>query len=180
MMANVSVGWDVSESFNVTNVVKQGCLLATTLFAIFLSAMLDEEFRDMVDGVYIKFRQSADLLNIAHFRAKTMTIRILMRELLFGYHSPLVTHSREEMQKVVDAFSDESKKFCLNINTKKTEVLYQPNSTRTREVIMVDRNKLNSVLEITYIGSTTSSNGCIEDETQRTMAKASGFFTAER
>ena len=57
-------------------------------------------------------------------------------------------HFAEKMQKIVDAFSDASKKFGLKINIKKTEVLYQPNSTRTREEdIMVDGNKLNSVLE---------------------------------
>ena len=46
------------------------------------------------------------------------------------------------MQKIVDGFSDASKKFGLEINIKKTEVLYQSNSTRTREEdIMVDGNK---------------------------------------
>ena len=49
-----------------------------------------------------------------------------MRELLFADDSALVAHSAEEMQKIVDAFSDASKKFGLKINTKKTEVLYQP------------------------------------------------------
>ena len=95
--------------------------------------MLDEAFRDMGDGVYIQFRQSADLFNVAHFRAKTKTSRILMRELLFTDDSALVAHSAEEMQQIVDAFSDASKKFGLKINIKKTEVLYQPNSTRNRE-----------------------------------------------
>ena len=52
MMANVSVGGEVSESFSVTNGVKQGCVLAPTLFSIFLSAMLDDAFRDMGDGVW--------------------------------------------------------------------------------------------------------------------------------
>ncbi|KAK2180435.1 hypothetical protein NP493_443g04030 [Ridgeia piscesae] len=55
MMANVSVGGEVSESFGVTNGVK--------LFSIFLSAMLDEAFRDMGGGVYIQYRQNADLCN---------------------------------------------------------------------------------------------------------------------
>ena len=124
MMANVSVGGEVSESFSVTNGVKQGCVLAPTLFSIFLSAMLDDAFRDMGDGVYIQSRQSADLFNVA-----------------------LVAHSAEQMQNIVDAFSNASKKFGLKINIKKTEVLYQPNSTRTREEdIMVDGNKLDSVL----------------------------------
>ena len=78
-----------------------------------------------------------------------------MRELLFADDSALVAHSAEEMQNIVDAFSNASKKFGLKINIKKTEVLYQPNSRRTREEdIMVDGNKLNSVLEFTYLGST--------------------------
>ena len=38
--------------------------------------------------------------------------------------SALVAHSDEEMQKIVDVFSDASKKFGLKINIKKTEVLY--------------------------------------------------------
>ena len=115
---------EVSEWFSVTNGVKQGCVLVPTPFSIFLSAMLDEAFRDKGNGVYIQSRQSPDLFTVAHFRAKTKTTRILMREQLFADDSAL---------------------------------LYQPNSTRTREEdIMVDRNKLNSVLEFTYIGSTIS------------------------
>ena len=41
---------------------------------------------------------------------------------------------------------------------------------------MVDGNKLNSVLEFTYLGSTISSNGCIDDEIQRRMAKTNASF----
>ena len=50
MMANVSVGGEVSESSNVTNEVTKGCVLAPTPSSIFLSAMFDDYFRDMVDG----------------------------------------------------------------------------------------------------------------------------------
>ena len=85
---------------------------SSKVFSVFLPAMLDDAFRDMGDGVYIHSRQSADLFN----RAKTKTIRILMRELLFANGSALVAHSAEEMQKIVDAFSDASKKFGLKIN----------------------------------------------------------------
>ena len=143
----------------------------------FPSAVLDNAFRDMGGGVYIQSRQSADLFNVAHFRANTKTTRILMRELLFADDRALVAHSAEEMQKIVDAFSNASKKFGLKINIKKTDVLYQPNSTRTREEdIMVDGNKLNFVLEFTYLGSSISSNGCIDSEIQKRMPKASASF----
>ena len=78
----------------------------------------------MGDGVYIQSRQSTGLFNVTHFRAKTKTTRILMRELLFTDDSALVAHSAGEMQKIVDTFSDASQKFGLKINIKKTEVLY--------------------------------------------------------
>ena len=78
---------------------------------------------------------------------------------------------------VVDAFSDASKEFGLKINIKKTEVLHQPNSTRAlKEGIMVDGNKLKYDVEFTYLGCTISSNGCIDDETQRRMVKASASY----
>ena len=100
-----------------------------------------------------------------------------MKELLFSDESALVAHSVEEMQKIVGAFSDASKTFGLKINIKKAEVLYQPNSTRTREEdIIGDGNKLNSVLKFTYLGCTMSSIGCIDDEIQRRMAKARASF----
>ena len=66
---------------------------------------------------------SADLFNVAHFRAKTMSSRILMIEMLFADDSTLDAHAAEEMQKIVDAFYNPLKKFGLIINIKKTEVL---------------------------------------------------------
>ena len=69
----------VSDTFALTNGVKQGCVLAPTLF----SAILEEAFRDMGDGIYIQSRQNADLFTVAHFRAKTKNTNILVRELHF-------------------------------------------------------------------------------------------------
>ena len=57
----------------------------------------------------------AGLFNVAHFRTKTKTTRILMREMLFADDSALVAHSAEEIQKIMDAFSDASKKFGLKM-----------------------------------------------------------------
>ena len=39
-----------------------------------------------------------------------------MRELLFADDGALVAHSAEEMQEIVDAFSNASKKFGLKMN----------------------------------------------------------------
>ena len=106
-MANVSVGREVSESFSVTNGVKQVCRCTGPHAVLHLPISNARRcFPTHGGGVYIQSRQSADLFNVAHFRAKTKTTRILMTELLFADDSALVAHSAEEMQKIVDAFSD--------------------------------------------------------------------------
>ena len=111
-MVNVRNGGEVSDTFDITNGVKQGCVLPPTPFSIFLSAMLEEAFRDMGDGIYIQSRQNA------HFRGKTKTTNILVRELLFADDSALITHSAGDIQRIVDAFANASSKFGLKINIK--------------------------------------------------------------
>nr|VZI42983.1 unnamed protein product [Spirometra erinaceieuropaei] len=46
MMARVTDNGAVSEAFAVTNGVKQGCVLASTLFSLIFSAMLVDAYRD--------------------------------------------------------------------------------------------------------------------------------------
>ena len=91
--------------------------------------MLEETFRDMGNGIYIQSRQNTDLFTVAHFRAKTKTTKILVRELLFADDSALIVYSAEEIQRIVDALGNASSKFGLKINIKMTEVMFQPNST---------------------------------------------------
>ena len=92
-----------------------------------------------------------------------------MRELLFADDSALIAHSAEEIQRIVDAFANASSKFGLKINIKKTEVMFQPNSTMTMEDINVDETTLTHVKEFTYLGSIIANDGYIEVELQKRM-----------
>ena len=51
MQANVAMRGSVSKDFSVSNGVKQGCVLAPTLFSIYLAAMLEVAFKDTSEGV---------------------------------------------------------------------------------------------------------------------------------
>ena len=73
--------------------VKQGSVLAPTLFfSLFLSAMLEEAFRDMGDEIYIQSRQNADLFTVARFREKT---KYTCERTVFADDSALIAHSAE-------------------------------------------------------------------------------------
>ena len=109
MMANVNVGGEVC--LRIVQCYKQA-RLCTSPHAL-LHLPVSNARRGFLRHDYIQSRQSTDLFNIAHFRVKTKITQILMTELLFAYDNVLVARSAEEMQKIVDAFFNASKKFSL-------------------------------------------------------------------
>ena len=53
MLARVQNDGGFSDPFPVTNGVKQGCVLALTLFSMMFSAMLTNAFKDGDNGIYL-------------------------------------------------------------------------------------------------------------------------------
>lgn len=180
MQAKVTLGCDSSDGFAVSTGVKQGCVLAPTLFSIYLSAMLEVAFREFDRGVYIQTRHSADLFNVSHFKAKTRTTKHLVREMLYADDSALVAHSASDIQTLVNRFAQTAAKFSLKINIKKTECLYQPikllNPPPSPCEITIDQQPLTQTTDFTYLGSTISSNAKIEKELRNRMGRASAAF----
>ena len=50
----------------MTNGVKQGCVLASTLFSMMFSAMLSDPFQDGDNGIPIRYRFDGKRLNHSH------------------------------------------------------------------------------------------------------------------
>ena len=61
---------EFSDSFPVTNEVKQGCVLASTLFSMMFSAMLTDAFQDGDNGTPIRYRFGWKLFNLRRLQAK--------------------------------------------------------------------------------------------------------------
>ena len=68
-----SVLFDGSSSavFPIKSGVKQGCVLASTLFGIFFSLLLSHAFSESEDGVFRHTRSDGSLFNLSRLRAKT-------------------------------------------------------------------------------------------------------------
>ena len=56
---------------HVTNSVKQGCVLAPTLFSMIFSVMLTAAFQDGDHGVPIRYRFDGKLFNLRRLQAKS-------------------------------------------------------------------------------------------------------------
>ena len=63
MLARVQNDGEFSDPFPVTNGVKQGCVLAQTLFSM-ISAMLTAAFKDVDNGIPIWYRFDWKLFNL--------------------------------------------------------------------------------------------------------------------
>ncbi|BHF68847.1 hypothetical protein SprV_0301188800 [Sparganum proliferum] len=128
MMARVTDNGAVSEAFAVTNGVKQGCVLAPTLFSLMFSAMLMDAYRNERPHprIRIAYRTDGHLLNQRrmHFQSRVSTTTV--HELLFADNCALNTTSEEEMQRSMNLFSAVCENFGLVINTQKTVVMHQP------------------------------------------------------
>ena len=82
----------------MTNGVKQGCVLALTLFSLMLSAMLTDAFRESKPGINITFRTDGKLFNPRRLEAATNVKETVLRDFLFADDCALNASDEQEMQ----------------------------------------------------------------------------------
>ena len=181
MTAEIVSEGEKSETFHVQTGVKQGCVLAPTLFALFLAAMLTEMNR-MVDqqGVFVEHRIDGRLYNLRRLMAKSKTTTTTLRDLLFADDCALVAHSVNDMQELVHAFEDAASSFGLQINVKKTEYMFQPapGTTNIAENIYINGEALKKVSSFSYLGSVISDDCTVDRDITVRLQKASKAYGA--
>jgi len=168
MQSTVCFDGATSDAFPVSSGIKQGCVLAPTLFGIFFSMLLHYAFADCSEGVYIRTRPDGKLFNIARLHAKTKTLL----ELLFADDAALLSHTEAGLQRLVDKLSHACKEVGLTISLKKTNILAQ--DAETPPVITINNTELEVVDSFTYLGSTVSSKVSLDVEISSRIAKAAG------
>ena len=92
---------ELSDAFELNNGVKQGCVLAPTLFSVFLSLVLHHVFTNHNREVWIQTQPFTDV-------------------------TAFVTYTHQDTQEITTLFAEVAKAFELKININKTEVVYRP------------------------------------------------------
>ena len=121
----VQINGSFSETFEIRSGVKQGCVLAPMLFGTFIGMLLKHVLDTTTEGIYFSTRSDDRLLNLARLRAKKTVRKDLIRDMLFADDAAVATHTQEELQSLMDCFSQACKDFGLTISLKKTNVLGQ-------------------------------------------------------
>ena len=84
MLARVQDNGEISQPFPVSNGVKQGCVLAPTLFSIMFSAMLMNAFRDTDVDISISYCTNSSVFNLRRLQTKTKVISDTVHDFLFA------------------------------------------------------------------------------------------------
>ena len=172
MHGSVQFDGQMSNPFEVNVGVKQGCVLAPTLFGIYFAALLRHAFREESEGVFIRSRADGSLFNVQRLRSRTVTSLVQIRDLLFADDAALTSHSNEGLQRLMDSLEQSCKIFGLQISTKKTEVMGL--ATPEQPKIKCNGVQLQNVESFTYLGSTIAAS--LDVEIEKRIAKASGTF----
>ena len=122
MRATVLDNGDTSDSYPVTNGVKQGCVIAPTLCSMVFAATLHDASQDNDDGIQLKYRADGGVFNLRRLKANTKVKVTTLREIIFADDCALNSNTEAEMQQCVNHFSKACDNFGFTISTKKTEV----------------------------------------------------------
>ena len=119
MKGTVQFNGNLSEPFDMHSGVKQGCVLAPTLFGIFFTLLLRHAFGTAQEGIYLLTRSDSSLFNLACLKVRTKVHEALIRDMLFADNATVMTHTQRELQLLMDCFSQACKDFGLSISLKK-------------------------------------------------------------
>ena len=178
MFCRVIEDGDASDPFPVSNGVKQGCVLAPTLFSLLFAQMLSAALSQTEAGVKIHYRTDGDFFNLRRLKSYTKVTWAIVRDFLFADDCALAAHSEADLQELADCFATAATSFGLTVSIKKTEVLRQlaPNTARPLPNITMDGNALKNVDTFKYLGSCINSATNLDDEVLCRISRASQAF----
>ena len=102
----------------------------------------------------------------------------LIRDLLYADDCDLVSHSEEDMQKMLDLFSSACSDLGLTISLDKTKVMFSPapGVEYVEPNIFVYGQRLEVVLEFVYLGSKLHQSCSLDQEIAYRISRASASF----
>uniref|UniRef100_H3AFC1 Reverse transcriptase domain-containing protein n=1 Tax=Latimeria chalumnae TaxID=7897 RepID=H3AFC1_LATCH len=146
MKAIIQYENETSSEFSIDTGMKQGCVLAPTGFGIFFSILLKQ------------------------LQSKRHVTQLTIQDLLFADDAAFVFNSPDELQNMMNKFSDACTKFGMVISINKTVVMSQ--STNISPKIYVNKEALDNVDHFCYLSSTLTSSLSLDRELDVRIGKA--------
>ena len=110
----------------------------------------------------IRTRSDGNLFKLSRLRTKTRVHEKYVRDLIFADDETITTHTQEDLQRLLDHFSEACRRFGLTISLAKTQVMGQ----EIKEIpsLFIHNYKLEVIHEFVYLGSIITANLSIDCE----------------
>ena len=165
ILARVLDGDESSETVQVTNGVKQGCVLAPTICSVVFSAMLKTAFHDDSDSMAIRYRTDGKLFNLRRLQAKSKVKEERVRDFLSANDCALKASSEDAWYAVEHQHVFVCLRYLWTRNQHKENGGHISAHTNYSDpTITVKGQKLQTVVKFTYLGSTVCRILLIDDE----------------
>eukprot|EP00061_Rhincodon_typus_P010458 g34769.t1 len=105
-----------NEPFPIGASVKLGCIIAPTLFSIYLAAMLHLTIDKLPAGVELTYRTCRKLFNICQLQAKTKVIPTSHIELQYADDVCLCAISEDLGQTIISTFTEAYESMAITLN----------------------------------------------------------------
>ena len=128
-----------------------------------------------------RYRLDGFIFDLRRLTAKPRSKQTLFQEVLFADDCAQVAHAEQDLQRILNRFSEASRLFGLTISLGKTQVLHQPAPhSLLSSTITIDDKPLVNVEHFQYLESTISCNGSLDREIDARISKASQALVSLR
>lgn len=163
-----------SEYFSVNCGVKQGCVLAPTLFALYFAVVVREALQHLSEGIRIRFRTTGGLFNLSRLKASTKVSFTIITEIMYADDLCFVADTTAGLQNLITSLDDACTKFGLKINIKKTEVMTM--GAHVSQSVSIGAEDLKHVDKFKYLGSTITSKFDLDAEINNRISAAAAAY----
>ena len=169
----------LSDKFSVTSGVRQGCVLAPTLFNFYFDVairMALEEHRQQGSGIRVAYLLDADLVGIR----RISKLETLVTDLEYADHMALLANNWSDLTAMLDSLTTCCKKLGLTISCMKTKSLavLPPDDPATESPVPIHLFPEGEPIEVVshliqYMGSIVQDDCGMDTEINSRICKAS-------
>ena len=178
MSGKVRLDDNLSDGFSVSCGVKQGCVMAPTLFNIFFAAVIADAVQKCDGQIHITFRTDKGIFDLSRFRAAGKCRQLKILDALYADDACFMADDPAMLQTYINHLKDACSKFGLTISATKTQILSQPPRGLPADApkILLGDRVLGGVSQSKYLGSEIRSDNRLDSEIPLRIAKAASTF----
>ena len=177
MQAEIRGGDTTTDKIKVLNGLRQGCTLAPSLFNLYFNAMMSTWRAKCPEaGVTIRYKHGRKLVGDRTAKSRLECVKVT--ESQFADDAAVYAPSRDAFERATAKLIDTASSWGLTVSMKKTKGMAVGNHTDDSNTLLmqVPGGQIDMVNDFTYLGSTITRDGEVNQDVKLRIGKAARAF----